>query len=112
MISNAKGFTIVEIIVALAIITIVVIASVSLFSHSIFGIYTAGHISEELFDAQGEMEEAILTNIVSEEEEEDMPIPFPGVSEEDEIIIKGKMLEIVYSYGERFIALQYFMPKQ
>jgi Tfp pilus assembly protein PilV len=56
---SEKGFMLAEILVALFILTIIIIAFTGLFANSFGGIFSAGHKSNALYEAQADMEENI-----------------------------------------------------
>lgn len=62
ILSNQKGFSLTEVLVALSILTIIIFAYTELFSSSFSGIFTAGNKSKNLFQAQGTIDEKIGNN--------------------------------------------------
>ncbi|KAB2951655.1 prepilin-type N-terminal cleavage/methylation domain-containing protein [Heliorestis acidaminivorans] len=61
VIKNSRGLTLVELLVALAILSIIVVAYLSLFTISYQGIFHSGHKSNALFEGQ-EVIDKIIRN--------------------------------------------------
>lgn len=57
--SIKKGFTLIEVIVSIAILGIISIAFLSIFSNGLIGIYRAGHKSVSQYEAQEKLENNI-----------------------------------------------------
>ncbi len=106
-----EGFTLTEIMVALAVLTIIIFAFTTLFTSSFSGIFRAGRKSASLYAAQKEMDHKIAqgTDVSPGEEQEMTPtIIFDQITIDD---VSGERLEILYEYEERSGTLVYFLPK-
>jgi len=64
-----SGFALMEVVVALAVLSIIIFVFVSLFSLSYSGVMSAGYNSEALYEAQQKMEHAILDTTYSGEKD-------------------------------------------
>ena len=102
------GFTIVEVLVALAILMIIIFSFTLLFTSSFSGIARAGKVSEELFRAQKDMDNKIVEADVSEDVYE-IEIIFPGESL-DPVTVDGRIKQVPYQHEERSGTLFYFLP--
>lgn len=104
-----EGFTIVEIIVAIAIFVIIVFAFTTLYSTTFSGIFWAGDKSRALFDAQDEMDTSISQGFPDETDISTLTINFDQITVEVEG--KGKNLYYVDEDEEHEIELFYFLPE-
>lgn len=93
-INNHRGFTIVEILVALSILSLVIFSFSPLISNSFSNIFTAGRKSNALYQAQKQMENKFAQGTT--EDTSIQTISFPYIS--DEISVKGKQEQVTYSY--------------
>lgn len=101
------GFTIVEVLVALAILMIIIFSFTLLFTSSFSGIARAGKVSEELFRAQKDMDNKIVEADDSEDPYE-IKIIFPG--EIDPVEVEGRIKQVPYQHEERSGSFYYFLP--
>ena len=109
MILNNKGFSMVEIIVAMAILSLVAVSLVTLFSFSATEIFHAGEKSEKIFEAQGEVDNLIESGgDPSYFEEKNVVVEISG----EDVEIPGNILEIEYKYNERTGHITYFLPDE
>jgi len=104
--TNKKGFTIVEVLVAMALLSLAAVAFIALMSFSVSSIFLAGEKSEKIFDAQGEIESEISAQTPSGDDE--VKINFPGAA--DDLTITGEKLEITYEYNGGSSSIIYFLP--
>jgi len=86
---SEKGFMLAEILVALFILTIIIIAFTGLFANSFGGIFSAGHKSNALYEAQADMEENIA------DYDDSLVIPFSS-----SITLAGKYITIDKIYTD------------
>ena len=107
MLTDNKGFTIVEVLVALALLSITAVAFVTLMTFSVSSVFVAGEKSEEIFAAQGQVERDISTKKPSGTDA--VTIKFPAGSD---LTIKGEQLEIVYEYDGKSGSIKYFLPEK
>lgn len=112
MFKNKRGFSLVEVMVAMAVIALVVAVTMSLFSQSMLGIFTSREKGGKLYEAQGKIEKSILHGELEEGEgEEEKEIKFGGIT----IYVDGTELNREYTYDfrdqERTFKLVYFRPK-
>jgi len=105
-IKKTEGFTLIEIIIAMFIFMVILIAFTSLFTTSISGIFGAGDKSAALFKGQEMMDNIIEEGPTSGEETHS--IVFPGIAEP--IVVTGEEKEVEYDYEDRTIVLYYFLP--
>lgn len=108
MFTRDDGFTIVEVLVALAILMIIIFSFTLLFTSSFSGIARAGKVSEELFRAQKDMDNKIVEADVSEDVSE-IEIIFPGENL-DPVTVDGRIKQVPYQHEERSGTLFYFLP--
>ena len=105
--TNKKGFTIVEVLVAMALLSLAAVAFIALMSFSVSSIFLAGEKSEKIFDAQGEIESEISAQLPSGDDE--VKINFPD-EVADDLTITGEKLEITYEYNGGSSSIIYFLP--
>lgn len=113
MLNNKKGFTLIEIVVAMAILFLISIGFISLFSFSVGAIFGAGDKSEKIFDAQGRVDNAIEVDDPSSiegvtSEDKNITIDFPDA---DDLVVEGEKLVIEYEYNDHISHITYFLPQ-
>ncbi len=100
-----KGMTLIELIIAMAILSIIVIAFLNMFTVGFTGIINASKHTEVGYEAQKDMENSILTDpstgIISIE------IEFSGGTTIESI---GKVLEEEVNNGNQNINVKTFVP--
>lgn len=101
-----EGFTLVEILVAIAIMMIVVFSFTLLFTSSFTWIFDAGDKSEALFKAQEKMDNKIAGGIITTDGEP-MVVEFLYES----VTVHGETKEVDHPYEERNITLNYYLPE-
>jgi len=103
-----EGFTLVEIIVALAILVIVVFSFTTLYSTTFSGIFRAGDKSKALFEAQDQMDTSISKGFPDVTEDSKLTIDFDKVTVE----VEGKVKNLYYmdENEEHTVELFYFLP--
>jgi len=111
IVKNKAGFTLVEIIVSVAILSIIIFAFSILFTTSFSGIFSAGRKSEALFKVQEEMDKKIaegLSNNFDSSNPDQLTIEFDYRT----VTVEGEIKEeqISYDNEERLVDLFYFMP--
>lgn len=104
-----NGFTLVEVIVAMAILMLIIGAFLSLFSTSLFGIYGAGDKGVAYSEAQADLETRMASVEAEELDENDsnLIISFPGI---DPIEIPGGLVASEQLEGTRTSTLETFLP--
>ena len=102
-----EGFTILEIILAIAVLMIFLFAFMTLSTSSIGGIFGAGEKSSALFDAQKRVDREIDDGLDSTRDVVSHAIDFDGV---DPFDIETEIIEITYEYDEHTGTLYYFYP--
>ena len=103
--SQEKGFSLIEVLVALAILMISIFAFTTLFTTSFQGIFRAGHKSEAMFEAQEKIDQAIAAGTNSGAD--NISIVFNDLT----INLSGEEFEIDYPYDDYSGKLIYFLPK-
>lgn len=113
--NQEKGFTLVEVLVAMAILMIIIFTFTVLYTSSFAGIARAGKVSEELFNAQKDMDNIIAEGLetLPEETPPEMEIEFvDGVGNVVHTVkVKGEEKEVFYEHEERSGTLKYFLPE-
>jgi prepilin-type N-terminal cleavage/methylation domain-containing protein len=100
-----EGFTLVEVLVALAILSIIIMAFTTLFTSSFSGIFRAGRKSASLYEAQAVLDQVIDQGTALTEDE--INILFGGIV----IKVQGEEITEAYEYDGRTGQLVYFLPK-
>lgn len=109
-IKKEDGFSLVELILAVFIMAIIIVAFTNLITVSIQGIFGAGSKSSALFDAQEQMDNYIsggLSEIFDPENPDVHRIKF---SNGLEIPVDGEEKPIEYEHEDRKDVLYYFLP--
>ncbi len=106
-VKKEEGFTLVEVLVAVSILTIIIFAFTTLFTTSFTGIFGAGRKSEALFKAQEEMDNAIAQGLDESLEEKTLVINFDLKT----FSIRGREKHINYEYEGRTGTLYYLIPQ-
>lgn len=116
---NSRGFALVEILVALTVLTITIASFSILFSHSYSGIFSAGYKSNSQYISQDKMENGLLDPSSCTAEEgftvstDNLTIDFPGLSEQTVIPGKNIILDEDYTDGNsnaRTVIVTSFVP--
>ena len=105
MLSGDKGFSLVEIVVAMAILSIVAAIFLTLMTFSAGMIFTAGNKSEQIFETQGEVDNKIVS-VDPVGSETTIKVTFPNGS--DVVEVHGERLEEDYEGFSGSII--YFLP--
>ncbi|KAB2951650.1 prepilin-type N-terminal cleavage/methylation domain-containing protein [Heliorestis acidaminivorans] len=116
ILSEESGFTLVEVLVSLSLISIVLVAYLGLFTNSFQGIYSSGYKGEALFETQQDMEQQIINKAVKTPPDElivnftngsftDNKIKIPG----NEIIMKRKYTD-GFGNDNASVSLSVFVP--
>ncbi|PKM83454.1 MAG: hypothetical protein CVU88_02865 [Firmicutes bacterium HGW-Firmicutes-13] len=116
---NNEGFTLVEVIAALTILSIIIISFLAVFGNSIVMIITAGQLSEAQYTAQKVMENAIAGSILEDIENINVIVDTPDSDHTsitinyngENITVDGKIIEVEYDDGERAVTLTTFVPE-
>lgn len=101
-----NGFSLVELVLAISILLIVVAAFTLLFTTSFSGIFTAGHKSKSLFEAQ-ELVDNLISGGANYQFDSLLVIEF----DQRTIAIEGEEISVDYQYEDRQGDLYYFLPK-
>ena len=104
-----KGFTLIEVLVALSILMIMIFTFTLLYTSSFEGIFRAGRVSEELFNAQRDMDNIIAEGSSNEPEGNSVLIKIDFI--EHTVEKHGEIKEAPYEHERRSGSLQYFMPE-
>lgn len=110
VINNRRGFTLVEILVALSILSIIIFSFAPLISSSFSNIYTAGRKSDALYQAQEQMENKLVEEITEDKELTELTITFQEISEE--ITVNGTEEQFTYTYDGHSGILTAFIAKK
>jgi prepilin-type N-terminal cleavage/methylation domain-containing protein len=102
--NNDSGFTLVEVILALAILTIIIVAFLSLFTTGLLGVFAAGDKGIAYSEAQADIESRIGTKEALATD--DLVLVFDGESHS----IQGGLVESYQSEGDRSSTLETFIP--
>ncbi|NLN41384.1 MAG: prepilin-type N-terminal cleavage/methylation domain-containing protein [Clostridiales bacterium] len=105
---NNKGFTLVEVLIAITILLIVSSALLALFANSYRDIEISGIKNKELYKIQDKLEESISLDNASEKK--DLIISFPGI--EQHIKIPGRIHSEKTEIQGKQIAISVFVPEQ
>lgn len=106
MLSNEKGFTLIEIIISLAILGMIVISFTTAFTSSFSGIFSSGKKSQALHEAQTKIDRKINSVTTGRDI---LKIKFLGVPE---ITIQGKKEIVNVEYNDRSVSLTTFIPNR
>jgi prepilin-type N-terminal cleavage/methylation domain-containing protein len=98
------GFTLVEVIIALAILTIIIVSFLSLFTAGLLGVFAAGDKGVAYSDAQADIESRIGTKEALATD--DLIIVFDGETH----TIQGGLVESYQNEGDRSSTLETFIP--
>ena len=107
ILKSEQGFTLVEVIVALAILMIIVFAFTQLFTTSFSGIFVAGRKSESLFNVQADMDNAINDGVITDG---GSTLVVPFINTDDIVSDDGGVIERPYEYDGRTGTLVYYLP--
>ena len=102
--SRNRGFTLVEIILAMAVLAVVILAYTMLFTDSFRGIFTAGHKTRALYEAQQEVEQKMNEGTTQEQV---IQIAFPSKT----ISVKGEEVQVEYEYLDHQGNITVFVPE-
>ncbi|MBZ9688550.1 type II secretion system GspH family protein [Clostridium estertheticum] len=99
---NKKGFTLIEVILSIALLGIISIAFLTMFTSGIVGITNSGKKSVSHYTAQNQIESNIndLANLPSNvvTSTKSITLTFPGNTG---IVISGRQVDVTYTYGSR-----------
>ncbi len=99
-----SGFTLIEVVISLAILTIIMVAFISLFSTGLIGIYGAGDKGIAYSEAQADLGTRIGTG--EDAEDKDLVLVFDGVS----LTIPGGLLESSRQEQGRSSTIETYIP--
>lgn len=103
-----RGFTLVEVLIALFLLLIISSALLILFANSYRNIEMSGQKNKELYRIQENLEQSISSNTAPEEK--DLIISFPGV--EQSVRMPGKIHKEKAKIQGEEISISIFIPKQ
>lgn len=101
-----NGFSLIEVLVALAVLAVVIVTFTALFTSSFAGISIAGDKSVELYNAQTEMDDAIARGALSDNDTVQIDFSLTLLN------ISGEIVSVDYEYEERSGTLVYFLPEE
>jgi prepilin-type N-terminal cleavage/methylation domain-containing protein len=101
-----KGFTLVEVLISLAILFIIGSALLALFANSYRDIEIAGKKNQELYRIQGKLEQNNFSDITSREK--DLIITFPGVGVPVKVL--GRIQTENMKVQEKELSVSVFIP--
>lgn len=87
--NNHNGFTLIEIIISIALLGIVSVSILSIFSGSLSFIFDAGRRNSEQFNYQESIENAISYNDLTAGTSKNISINFTGI---DDFTVSGRVL--------------------
>ncbi|MBN2259626.1 MAG: prepilin-type N-terminal cleavage/methylation domain-containing protein [Clostridiales bacterium] len=107
-----KGMTLIEVIIAIALLAIITMVMLTVFGTTIMGIYNFGHDTETVFDDMGSLDEAIAiesggSDVILDATDSYMVFIFENAAgDEFNVSITGNM------YKTNNLNLEYFMKKE
>lgn len=110
-IKNKKGFTLIEVILSIAILGIISVAFLSIFTNGLIGIANSGKKSISHYSAQNQIESNINdsadlpSNVITSTE--NITLKFPGSTN----IVSGRQVDVTYNYGSKSKILTTFTTK-
>lgn len=113
----SKGFTLLEVVIAIAIFAFLIISFLSAFSFSIDNIFSSGKESKATYKAQQGMEYRIMNNdepitgienVYSAEDKTNVTvtIEFPAL----DVVSKGKVINATYQDSDNIVDLYTYIP--
>ncbi|QZY56983.1 type IV pilus modification PilV family protein [Crassaminicella profunda] len=106
ILSDKKGFTLIEIIISLAILGIIVVSFTTTFTSSFSGIFSSGKKSQALHQAQIQMDRKINSVTTGSDT---LNIKFLGISQ---ITVLGKKEIVNVEYKDHNVSLTTFIPNR
>lgn len=106
--TNHKGYTLVEMLIALTILLIISSALLILFANSFRSIEISGKKNKELYEIQEKIEQSISSDNISGEKE--LIISFPGV--EQPIRMSGRIHREKAAFQDIEISISVFIAEQ
>lgn len=106
--TNNEGFTLVEVLIALAILLVISFALLALFANSYRNIEISGQKNKELYIIQQKLEQPINSDKTSIEK--NLTISFPGV--EQPIKMPGRIHREKAKIQDKEISIFVFIPDQ
>lgn len=104
LLRNEEGLTLIEILVALLIFVVILVSFSALFINSYAGVRLGGHKSERLYQAQSEVEEAMLN--FQGERQDQIEISFPGLT----LTVDGRLITVQEIYHhDRSLSITLFL---
>lgn len=115
LMGNREGFTLIELIVSIAILAIIIIAFMPLFSFSFVNTFRSGNQSEAVYQNQSLLEESYsgaeaVEGVTSTELPQPLEINIDGVI----VRVPGRLIEVTSDYdknGSR-VETKAFVPKE
>ena len=94
---NKEGFTLIEVILSIAILGIISITFLSMFTSGMVGISNSGKKSVDNYDAQSKIENEISVsrNLLVDVEQPPFIMKFSGI----EYKVSGRQIDVPYTYG-------------
>jgi prepilin-type N-terminal cleavage/methylation domain-containing protein len=114
-----KGFTLVEIIISIAIFGIIAIVLLDMLTIGVNGISSAGIRNKGLYTAQQTIENEIRQNTKTDSANGPISVDYNLVSSfsisfnngKTMVLEDGNILNIIYNDGKRNVALKTYLPK-
>lgn len=104
---NHKGFSLVELLVALVILVIVITGITTLLLGGFSGVFRTGRKTQALKAAQTDIENALRVD--NPDNDDPLVIYFDGVSP---ITLKGKIKTATENYEEHSVSINVFLPQK
>jgi len=110
--NTQKGFTLIEVILSIALLGIISVAFLTMFTSGIVGITNSGKKSISHYTAQSQIESEInesgnISNVVTSTTEISLTFPEKSLT----YVIEGRQLDVPYTYGNLSKNLTTFTTK-
>lgn len=92
---SSRGFTLVEVLISIAILAVISVALLLLFNQSFVGIIKSGNKAESIYEGQEDLEN-IITGDVNFDTNEELTLEFKDVNNSNDsvtITVQGKTIE-------------------
>lgn len=112
VVNNYKGMTLIELIVAIAILGVILVSFLSMFGTGYIGIIKASKHTKVVYEAQKNIENQIILSTSNGSDQ--ITLVFPGEGTDPDITINspGKIIEEQADYDGRSINIRTFIPNK